>query len=56
MSLYEQIIAAFPELADKPEEFYRGSIELQDDGDGAYIKRWEYSKSLPKTLEQYLAK
>jgi len=50
MSLYEEIIEALPELADKPKEFYRGSIELQDDGDGAYIKRWEYSKPIPEGL------
>jgi hypothetical protein len=56
MSLYDQIIDTFPELADKPEEFYNGSIELQDDGDGAYIKRWEYSKPLPDSLKQFLAK
>jgi hypothetical protein len=56
MSLYDEIITAFPELAETTDEFRTGSIELQDDGDGAYIKRWEYSKPLPKSLEQYLAK
>jgi hypothetical protein len=56
MSLYNQIIESFPELAETPDEFRIGSIELQDDGDGAYIKRWEYSKPLPDSLKQYLAK
>ncbi len=54
MSLYDQIIAAFPELIETPNEFRIGSIELQDDGDGAYIKRWEYSKPLSKELQSYL--
>ena len=54
MSLYDQIIAALPELDGKPDEFFAGSIELQDDGDGAYIKRWEYSKPLPKSLDKYV--
>ena len=56
MSLYDQIIDTFSELADKADEFRIGSIQLQDDGDGAYIKRWEYSKPLPDSLKQYLAK
>lgn len=50
MTLYEQIIAALPELAENIEEFgIRGSIELRDDSDGlgAYIARWDYSKPIP---------
>jgi hypothetical protein len=50
MTLYEQIIEALPELADKTEEFgIHGSIELCDDSDGlgAYIARWDYSTPLP---------
>jgi hypothetical protein len=54
MSLYEKIIAAFPELANMPDEFRIGSIELRDDGDGAYISKWEYSKSLPKDLLEFV--
>jgi hypothetical protein len=54
MSLYDKIIAVYPELAINPDhdEFRNGSIELRDDGDGiAYINRWEYSKPIPKGLK-----
>ena len=50
MTLYEEIIAALPELADKTHEFgILGSIELRDDSDGqgAYIAKWDYSTPLP---------
>jgi hypothetical protein len=52
MSLYEKIIAVYPELT--PEEFApRGSIVLQDDSDGkgAYIAKWNYSKPIPEGLK-----
>ena len=54
MSLYELIIAEFPELTDS-DEFALGSIRLQNDSDGTgdYIAKWEYSKPLPKALEKY---
>jgi len=51
MSLYDDLIAALPELADKPQEFVStGSILLQNDGDdaGDYIAKWDYTKPLPK--------
>jgi hypothetical protein len=54
MTLFEQIIAALPELAEKIEEFgHRGSIELRDDSDGqgAYIAKWEYSQPLPDGMK-----
>jgi hypothetical protein len=54
MSLYDKIIAAFPELAEMPDEFRIGSIELRDDGDGAYISKWEYLKPLPEDLLSYV--
>jgi hypothetical protein len=49
MNLYQSILAALPELADKPSEFIHGSIELRNDGDGSpdYIYKWNYSKPLP---------
>jgi hypothetical protein len=50
MTLFEQILGALPELADKTEEFgLRGSIELRDDSDGqgAYIAKWDYATPLP---------
>jgi len=51
MSLYEKIIAEYPELLEMPDEFVNGSIRLQNDGDGDYIAKWEYSKPLPKGLK-----
>jgi hypothetical protein len=56
MSLYDDLIAALPELADKPEEFLiEGSIRLHDnsDGQGAFIKKWEYAKPIPASLKSY---
>lgn len=51
MGLYEQIIAAYPEL-EGSDEFAWGSIRLQDDTDGfgAYIAKWEYHKPIPEGL------
>lgn len=52
MTLFEQIMAAYPELTDA--DFGRfGTIELRDDSDGlgAYIEKWEYSKPIPKGLK-----
>lgn len=46
MELYEKIIEVYPELTDK--EFINGTIILQDDGEGVYIKEWNYSKPKPK--------
>ena len=55
MELWEKIVAEYPELAD---DNYialgnKGSITLQDDGDGlgAYIAKWEYSEPIPKGLK-----
>jgi hypothetical protein len=52
MSLYDEIIAAIPELTDA--DFgQNGTIKLQDDSDGlgAYIAKWEYSKPIPAGLK-----
>ena len=55
MELWEKIVATYPELADNnfAELGILGSITLQDDGDGigAYIRKWEYSKPIPKGLK-----
>jgi len=55
MTLYEQVIAAFPEL-EGTDTFAKGVILLQDDSDGsgAYIKEWNYSKPITKELKSYL--
>jgi hypothetical protein len=51
MSLYDQIIAAYPEL-EGSDVFRYGVILLQDDsdGDGVYIAAWNYSEPLPEGL------
>ena len=54
-SLYEEIIAVYPEL-ENSEELVRGSIRLQNDSDGTgdYIAKWEYSKPVPAELAKYV--
>jgi len=51
MTLFNQIIAVYPELTDN--DFApRGRIILQNDSDGVgdYIAKWEYSKPIPEGL------
>jgi len=54
MTLYEKIIAVYPELTATPQKdvFASGIILLFDDADGkgAYIARWEYAKPIPDGL------
>jgi len=53
MTLYETIIATYPELADINDlKFWTKTINLQDDSDGigAYIAKWDYSKPIPEGL------
>jgi len=52
MSLYDLIIAEYPELIDSA-SFYDGTIMLRDDSDGtgAYIETWNYSKPIPEGLK-----
>jgi hypothetical protein len=52
MTLWEKIIAAYPELTDRDFADF-GTISLQDDSDGsgAYIKKWEYSKPIPEGMK-----
>lgn len=52
MTLYQKIIALYPELATF--DFANGIIVLQDDSDGkgAYIAKWEHS--LPKPTQEQL--
>ena len=51
MTLYETICEIYPELLDS-KLFANGTIILQDDSDGigAYIREWNYSKSIPEGL------
>jgi hypothetical protein len=49
MTLYEQIIAALPELTEADFAPFTGTIVLRDDSDGqgVYIEKWEYAKPVP---------
>ncbi len=51
MTLYETIIAAYPEL-EGTKSFTDGTIALQNDSDnlGDYIAAWNYSKPIPDEL------
>ena len=52
MELWQKIIEAYPQIA--PTDKFRDlGIYLQDDGDGngAYIRNWEYSQPIPTGLK-----
>jgi hypothetical protein len=53
MSLYDQIIAVYPELTKDDFDSITGAIFLFDDSDGqgAYIAKWDYSKPIPEGLK-----
>jgi hypothetical protein len=52
MTLWEKIIAVYPELTDADFHPISGNISLQDDGDGvAYIEKWEYSQPIPEGMK-----
>ena len=53
MTLWEQIMAVYPELTDADFNPKSGLILLQDDSDGqgAFIAKWEYSKPLPNGMK-----
>jgi hypothetical protein len=53
MTLYEKIIQIYPSLT--PNDFDRkGTIVLQNDGEGDYIAKWEHP-TLPKPTDEQLA-
>jgi hypothetical protein len=56
MTLYEQITAIYPELADQQQVFMNGTIVLQNDSDGKgdYIKTWTHP-TLPEPTADQLA-
>lgn len=56
MSLYDKIIAIYPELKDTPEVFANGTIVLQNDSDdkGDYLAKWDH-KTLEKPTDGQLA-
>jgi hypothetical protein len=53
MSLYDEIIAVYPELANDETLWLDKVIVLRDDtdGEGAYIEKWEYSKPIPDGMK-----
>ena len=53
MNLYEKIMALYPSLTDADFNLH-GTIELQNDGKGDYIAKWEHS-TLPRPTEEQLA-
>ena len=52
MDLWEKIVEAYPELNPTANWEWDYGIVLQDDSDGqgAYIKKWQYSKPIPEGL------
>jgi hypothetical protein len=52
MTLYEKIIALYPELADF--DFASGIITLQNNGEGDYIAKWDHP-TLPRPTDEELA-
>ena len=52
MTLYDDLIAAIPELTNEDFNPKDGLISLRDDGDGiVYIGKWDYSKPIPAGLK-----
>jgi hypothetical protein len=53
MSLFDNIIAVYPELTNDDFDSFTGSILLRNDsdGEGDYIAKWEYSKPLPNGMK-----
>jgi len=52
MTLYEKIKAIHPELEDTFFSPIFGTIKLQNDGDGDYIKEWNHPTLSKPTEEQ----
>lgn len=55
MTIYEEVLAAFPEL-EGSRHLLDGTIVLQNDSDGTgdYIAVWNYEKPLTSDLQKYL--
>ena len=52
--LYEKIIAIYPSLTDVDFSPIGGTIQLQNDGKGDYIAKWEHP-TLARPTEEQLA-
>jgi hypothetical protein len=52
MTIYETIIATYPEITGSEFVPHKGSILLADEGDGiVYLAKWNYAKPLPAGLK-----
>jgi hypothetical protein len=51
MTLYEKIKSIYPSLTDADFDL-RGTIYLQNDGNGDYIAKWEHPTLAKPTAEQ----
>lgn len=47
MNLYEKIKSIYPNLVEADFDPTFGTIKLQDDGNGAYIKEWANANAEP---------
>ena len=54
MNLYEKIIAIYPSLTTDDFVGLNNTIQLQNDGEGDYIAKWEHP-TLPRPTEEQLA-
>ena len=52
--MFEKIISIYPSLTIDDFHPVRGTIFLQDDGNGPYIAKWEH-QTLPKPTDEQLA-
>lgn len=52
MNLYEKIITLYSSLTDADFDVRRGTILLQNDGDGDYIAKWEHPTLARPTDEE----
>jgi hypothetical protein len=53
MTLYDKIVAVYPELTNNNDVFGFGIITLRNDADGSgdYIAEWNYEKPIPDGLK-----
>ena len=51
MTLFDEIVAIYPELTSDDFDPFTGKILLQNDGDGDFVAKWNYSKPLPAGIE-----
>lgn len=52
MSLYDKLLAIYSSLTETDFSPFKGTIVLQNDGDGDYIKEWKHPTLAQPTEEQ----